>query len=265
MKLVYNPGGFASARHMDKYESGQFTGSRNRYTNAEKLNILAVFDKLKSEGNLTLTQAAAVMHIDPSVLCRWSKRVEEFQRDPKNASRMAFHPGHESMLAEIEQDLLNFIEMWGQKGFEVNRFTLVRKIRELKPDIVLERSNGAMKICLSRFLAKNNLTHRVATHKAQRDPREVEGEALDFLAYIRPHLAGMNRSPDYIINMDQTPVYHAMCSGRTIEKVGARTVNVRTPTGGGESKRVTLAACITASGRKIMSMVVFKGKFLQIR
>ena len=104
------------------------------------------------------------------------------------------------------------------------------------------------------------MTHRVATHKAQRDPREVEGEALDFLAYIRPHLAGPHRSPNYIINMDQTPVYHAMCSGRTIAKVGVRTVNMRVPSGGAESKRVTLAACITASGRKVMSMVVFKGK-----
>jgi hypothetical protein len=107
--------------------------------------------------------------------------------------------------------------------------------------------------------------HRVATHKAQRDPCEVEGEALDFLAYIRPHLAGPHRSPNYIINMDQTPVYHAMCSGRTIDKVGSRTINMRIPSGGSESKRVTLAACITESGRKVMSMVVFKGKCFEIR
>jgi hypothetical protein len=64
MMLFYNPGGFATARHMGRYESGQFTGSRNRYTTAEKLNILAVYNKLRSEGNFSLTQAAAVMHID---------------------------------------------------------------------------------------------------------------------------------------------------------------------------------------------------------
>ena len=67
-----------------------------------------------------------------------------------------------SVIAEIEQDLLDFVEMWRQKGFEVNRFTLLRKVKELKPDL-LERSEGAAKICLSRFLAKNQLMHRVAT------------------------------------------------------------------------------------------------------
>ena len=260
MPPVYNPGGFANARHKARFESGHFAGSRNRYTFGEKVNILNVYNKLRRDDNLTLSQAAAVLNIDPSLLSRWSKRVDEFERDSKNASKMASHPGHGSMIAEIEQDLLDYVEMWTQKGFEVNRFTLLMKVRELKPDIVLERSCGAMKVCLSRFLARNNLTHRVATHKAQRDPREVEGEALDFLAYIRPHLAGPHRSPDYIINMDQTPVYHAMCSGRTIAKVGVRTVNMRVPSGGAESKRITLAACITASGRKVTSMVVFKGK-----
>ena len=73
-----------------------------------------------------------------------------------------------------------------------------------------EKISLNLKICLSRFLAKNQLTHRVATHTAQRDPREVEAEALDFIEYIRPRLEGWHCSPDYIINMDQTPVYHAM-------------------------------------------------------
>ena len=88
----------------------------------------------------------------------------------------------------------------------------------------------------------------------------MEAEALDFLEYIRPRLEGWHRSPDYIINMDQTPVYHAMFSGRTIDRVGVRTVNLRAPKGSADSKRVTVAACITASGHQIKSMVVFKGE-----
>ncbi len=100
----------------------------------------------------------------------------------------------------------------------------------------------------------------MATHTAQRDPREVEAEALDFLEFIRPRLEGAHRSPDYIINMDQTPVYHAILGGTTIDHVCARTVNIRAPTGSADSKRVTVAACITTSGRKVQSMVVFKGE-----
>ena len=135
MKLVYNPGGFASSRHSQKYESG-FSGSRVQYTNSEKLNIISVVQKLMQN----------------------------------------------------------------------------------------------------------------------------EQEALNFLEYIRPRLEGSHRSPDYIINMDQTPIYHAMFSGRTIDHVGIRTVNLHALKGSADSKRVTVAVCITASGRQIKSMVVFKGE-----
>jgi hypothetical protein len=127
----------------------------------------------------------------------------------------------------------------------------------LKPAI-LEKSVAAAKICISRFLSKHNLTHRVITHKAQQDPREVEVEALQFLDYIRPRMADGSRHPDYIINMDQTPVWHAMDSSRTIDRVGVRNVNMRTSTN--DSKRVTVAVSITASGRRVKTMVVFKGE-----
>ena len=60
--------------------------------------------------------------------------------------------------------------------------------------------------------------HHVASHTAQRKPCKVEAEELDFLEYIRPRLIGNHRSPHYIMNMDQTPVYHAMCSGKTIDQ-----------------------------------------------
>ena len=56
--------------------------------------------------------------------------------------------------------------------------------------------------------------------------------------------------------MDQTPVYHAMNARATIEHVGTKTVNMRTSTA--DSKRVTVAATITASGKILPTMVVFK-------
>jgi hypothetical protein len=98
----------------------------------------------------------------------------------------------------------------------------------------------------------------MATHKAQRHPSEVEGEALDFLANICPILIDANRDPNHIYNMDQTPVQMAMEWKCTIDKVGARTVNLRTSAS--DTKRVTVAVTLTASGRRVKLMVVFKGK-----
>lgn len=120
------------------------------------------------------------------------------------------------------------------------------------------KSEHALKMSISRFMKKNRLVHRMATHKAQRHPSEVEGEALDFLTHIRPILLDINRDPNYIYNMDQTPVQMAMEWKCTIDKVGARSVNLRTSAS--DTKRVTVAVTLTASGRRVKSMVVFKGK-----
>ncbi len=107
---------------------------------------------------------------------------------------------------------------------------------------ILNKTEGAAKICLSWFLAKNKLTHCVATHTAQHDPCEVEAEAFEFLEYICPRLEDGSHDPNYIINMDQTPVYHAMSTMSmytTIEHVGTRMVNMRMSTA--DSKHVTIA------------------------
>ena len=45
MKIIYNPGGFNLAHHIERYESG-FMGNWTRYTNVEKMNILSSVEKL---------------------------------------------------------------------------------------------------------------------------------------------------------------------------------------------------------------------------
>ena len=103
------------------------------------------------------------------------------------------------------------------------------------------------------------MTHRVATHKAQRCPGEVREEALAHLAEQIPRVNDGCRHRDFIMNMDQTPVYHSMEHNVTIDVVGARTINMRTAANDGQ--RVTVAVTITASGRQVESMIVFKGMF----
>jgi hypothetical protein len=258
MKLIYNPGGFGASRQAHRYDAGH-RGHRHRYTRGEKLAILGVLDKLMTDEGMTQAQAGAVLKVDPACLTRWAQKKGDFLENIKETkTKMSDHQGPISVFADIEKDLLNYIEEWRQKGFDVNRFTLLRKAGQLKPEI-LQKSTFAIKVAISRFLTKNKLTHRVTTHQAQRDPREVEVEAVDFLEYIRPRLADGSRHVDFIINMDQTAVNHAVAANKTIDRVGARTINLRTSAN--DSKRVTVAVTITASGRRVKSMVVFKGKW----
>ena len=101
-----------------------------------------------------------------------------------------------SILEDLKDELLEFITQWRDKGFPVSRMCLVRKICALKPEF-REKTVEARKMAISRFLAKNNMTHRVATHKAQRCPGEVREEALDAVlarCARRPLLTSQSRS-----------------------------------------------------------------------
>jgi hypothetical protein len=60
--------------------------------------------------------------------------------------------------------------------------------------------------------------------------------------------------------MDQTPILHAMNPKDTIDRRGMRTINLRMA--GSNSRQVTIAVMIIASGHQLPLLVVFKGKSL---
>lgn len=79
---------------------------------------------------------------------------------------------------------------------------------------------------------------------------------------IRPLLQsipGQQRDMEFIINMDQTPVFFSMHPKRTLEKkgTGTRTINIRTSSS--STKRATVFVTLTASGQVLTPLVVFKG------
>ena len=87
-------------------------------------------------------------------------------------------------------------------------------------------------MAVRRLLASNRIVTRAVTHTpCQRPPNEVRQEALDFIhylheklvgenRYLHEKLVGENRSTDYVINMDQTPVFFDMPSGKTLRPQG---------------------------------------------
>ena len=61
----------------------------------------------------------------------------------------------------------------------------------------------------------------------------------------------------FILNMDQTPILFTFNSKTTLEVVGARTVHVCKSTN--YTKRATAAITVTASGKMLPPLLVFKG------
>ena len=101
------------------------------------------------------------------------------------------------------------------------------------------------------------LVHRLGTHESQKAPEETQTEVLDFMAVICPKLQLQCQSKAFILNMDQTPIPFTFNSKSTLEVVGARTVHVRKSTN--DTKRATAAITITASGKMLPPLLIFKG------
>ena len=260
MKItVYNQGGINHTRIQDRVERRLQEGvlRRVRYSTSDKVKILAAVDRMMVEDRLSQSQAAALLQISPSQVTRWRAKSSSFQQEADNKpNSLQLHRGPAAFLEEVNELMLSYMTEWHAKGMDVSCLSLIRKACQLSPGFA-GKSLDAQRACISRFMMRNGLTHRMATHVAQRSPEQVYEEAKGHLEVMVPLVNDINRSPAFTLNMDQTPMWYAMTPKTTIEPRGSRTVNVRTATG--DSERVTVAVTITASGHLLPSMVVFKG------
>jgi len=58
--------------------------------------------------------------------------------------------------------------------------------------------------------------HQMGTHIFQLDPRELVDKAAAFMVMVHPMVIGPRRDPDYIINMDQSPIPFTFDRQRTL-------------------------------------------------
>ena len=129
------------------------------------MKIVHTVNKMQEEENITLGVAAARLGVNRNNLVIWAKNKTALS-DSLVENRLSLHKGPMSILEDLKDELIEFITQWRDKGFPVSRMCLVRKICALKPEFH-EKTVEARKMAISRFLSKHNMTHRVATHKAQ--------------------------------------------------------------------------------------------------
>ena len=231
---------------------------RTFHSASSKIQMVKTWHSDKIEGK-SLRLVAGELGVDPSQLKRWEKQQLQLEAKIKerNSAARSIHKGRKSQVDHIGEELLRLIFELREQGLSVSIRMVSMKAGELD-SAFQHKSKTAKDRCIQRFVKTNQLVHRVHTHESQRSPVEVENEALDFISMMQPIVSGLNRSEDYIINMDQTPIFFSMVPRTTLQSRGSRTVNVRTSTS--STMRVTAAVTITASGKKLCPMLVFKGK-----
>ena len=164
--------------------------------------------------------------------------------------------GVQSFLSPYTDRLLSFIFEMRETGMAVSVNSIVLKASQLSREF-REKSMIVRHSAVRRFINVHGFVHQMGTHLSQRQPSEMEEIATDFIRVTREKLQMSCRNEDYIINMDQTPVPFSYDPKKTIEVVGRRTIHIRKSTC--DMKRATHALTVTASGKMITPLFVFKG------
>jgi len=176
--------------------------------------------------------------------------------------RLHRKPSNQAILDRIHQldafkdEILNWIFEHREQGVCITVNAVVVHACSLSHEFAIKTWKVKAR-SVSRFLKKWGYVHRLGTHKSQTDPSLVQDAAREWMAMIVPTLVGPERDPNFILNMDQTPVKFENTSKGTLEKTGTKTITILATDA--DKRRCTAAITITASGIQLPNMVIFRG------
>ena len=225
--------------------------------------VQAVELVLYNHPGMSARQACGVIGFSPVYFVRFKKILKKVDAIVQgegivshkiNGAARKIHPGRASVLSAVQDDLSRFVFETRQRGIQLSTRMLRQEACRVLPSF-RERTLEAKKKAVNRFTKKMGLSHRMATHTAQKNFHETEEESCHFIQFMKDKVSG--KDPCDIINMDQSPIPFSFHSARTLEAKGTRTVHVHVSTS--DTKRVTLAVTVDASGTMLPPMIIFKG------
>jgi transposase-like protein len=224
---------------------------RFSYDAATKLRII----KFAEEKNNCA--AAREFGVAESNVRLWRKQKSQIQKMPKTkqASR-----GKQALYPEMERDLVTWVEHQRNDGYIVTCLHLRLQARKIMKDpkygvpATFKASNG----WCQRFMKRHCLSVRQKTKISQKMPDELEDKITNFQRFVIDLRKVHHFEISQIGNMDETPMCFDMPGNRTLDKVGNKTVFVRTT--GHEKTHFTVVLCCLADGTKLQPMVIFKRK-----
>jgi hypothetical protein len=108
-------------------------------------------------------------------------------------------------LKPLEDALLWYVFEQREQGITVTTLALIVKASSLSPEFTVKHF-VARTSAVKQFLHAHLLVYRMGTHKLQRKPDKVAGEASNYMVVMRILVNGPHRGRHFILNMDQMPV-----------------------------------------------------------
>lgn len=224
--------------------------SRASYTSAFKLKVIS------HAANTSNRAAAKHFSINEKQIREWKKNQVSLQKLPstKRADR-----GQLCKWPELERELNKWVLSQRSSGYIVTRGLIrLKSIQWAEKNKNISKNFKATASWCNRFMKRNNLTLRQKTKIAQKLPSDLEDKIQQFQSFIINHRKQNNYPLAHIANMDETPMFFDIVGNKTVNKVGEKTVLVKTT--GHEKTHFTVVLSCMADGTKLMPMVIFKRK-----
>ena len=174
----------------------------------------------------SLTSLSTELGFDRKSIRRWLKNEVAYKNAGSGLYRQ-IHSGRKSCLEPIKAELLQYIAQLRERAMPVSISLVAKKAATLLPPF--RRKNcRAQAAVVSRFVWANNIVNRTVTRKMKESPEDLEETARGFVRRIRADcLESSNRHPDWVLNMDQTPIWSMIAPSRTLERVGFKCVKIK--------------------------------------
>ena len=157
----------------------------------------------------------------------------------------------------MENELRKWVFELRSCGLIVTRLAIRARALQIAPKYNFPNFKASAGWC-TRFMNRSGLTLRQKTHIAQKLPKDVDEKVQKFFAFVIKERKRFDFALENIINMDETPMYFDMPGNTTVDKVGSKTVSVKTT--GHERQHFTVVLACQANGKKIRPLVIFKRK-----
>ena len=231
----------------------------NKKNHINLQSIVKVLDYMK-ETNCSIAHAQLHFHNKSyGSIYKWIPNKNMiYQKAGINNAKLTVHPGPKQKYENVEDELLNFINFNIKARLPITLWSLVREFDKLAPKTIKDNEHTKY-TRVYRFLKKNGYTIRSPNHKGSLYSLDSFNIIIAWHRKLRDLFLKTKRDNDLIINMDETPAFFNPEIKAIIAPKGAHSVVIKTQSQ--EKHRYFLVLLISANGRKLKPLIIFKANY----
>ncbi|GMF21507.1 unnamed protein product [Phytophthora lilii] len=199
------------------------------------------------------------LNVDGTTIRKWWRNREQIMAAKPNQRRVS-GGGRKPLCENMEDMLYDLIIDKRLRKEKVTREWIANQAVAVYASLHAEKDAAApfsaSQHWVSNFMARYALSLRRRTNLMTLTTDTLVSRAVSYMRYLHDLLPKMDR--DRTILMDETAVYFEDARTQTVDVLGARHIVLRST--GYASMRITVILAVTASGRKLPPVLIWKGK-----